>query len=87
VNGLLTGWCTIEESLCLPNGQLFTRGPGAYKLPGFRDIPQDMRIHIFKDGNYDHLKTINSSKGIGEPPLFLGTTVIFAIRDALQSAR
>ncbi|KAI9595521.1 xanthine dehydrogenase [Syncephalis fuscata] len=81
------GWCTIEQSLTFPNGHMFTRGPGAYKLPGFRDIPQDMRIHIFKDGNYEHLKTINSSKGVGEPPLFLGASVIFAIRDALQSAR
>ncbi|RKP08720.1 molybdopterin binding aldehyde oxidase/xanthine dehydrogenase [Thamnocephalis sphaerospora] len=81
------GWCTLEESMCFPSGQMFTRGPGTYKLPGFRDIPQDMRIHILKNGTYTHLKTIKSSKGIGEPPLFLGATVLFAIRDALLSAR
>jgi xanthine dehydrogenase/oxidase len=81
------GWCTLEESLCLQQGQLFTRGPGAYKLPGFRDIPQEMRIHVFKDGQHQRLRTINSSKGIGEPPLFLGASVLFAIRDAIISAR
>ncbi len=35
----------------------------------------------------EHLKTIQSSKGVGEPPLFLGATVFFAIRDAIASAR
>ncbi|CAG8456029.1 15772_t:CDS:10 [Dentiscutata heterogama] len=31
--------------------------------------------------------TIHSSKGVGEPPLFLGSSVFFAIRDAIKSAR
>lgn len=31
------GLFTTEESLWLRNnGQIFTRGPGAYKIPGFR---------------------------------------------------
>ncbi|CAG8646005.1 30839_t:CDS:10, partial [Racocetra persica] len=29
------GWCTIEETLHFPNGHIFTKGPGNYKLPGF----------------------------------------------------
>jgi len=33
------------------------------------------------------LTTIQSSKGIGEPPLFLGAAALFALRDALVSAR
>ena len=28
-----------------------------------------------------------SSKGIGEPPVFLGATVLFALREALKAAR
>jgi xanthine dehydrogenase/oxidase len=32
------GWCTIEESLFLPSGHIFTKGPGNYKLPGFRRV-------------------------------------------------
>lgn len=30
---------------------------------------------------------MNEMKGIGEPPLFMGSSVFFAIRDALKSAR
>ncbi|CAG8481826.1 9875_t:CDS:10, partial [Acaulospora colombiana] len=80
------GWCTIEETLYFPNGHVFTKGPGNYKLPGFRDIPQDFRVYTFK-GEFPNLKTIHSSKGVGEPPLFLGSSVFFAIRDAIKSAR
>ncbi|GES98695.1 xanthine dehydrogenase [Rhizophagus clarus] len=81
------GWCTIEETLFLPNGHIFTKGPGNYKLPGFRDIPQDFRVTTYRDGEYPNLKTIHSSKGVGEPPLFLGSSVFFAIRDAIKFAR
>jgi xanthine dehydrogenase/oxidase len=81
------GWCTLEETLFFPNGNLFTKGPGNYKLPGFRDIPQDFRVSLLKNAHYEHLKTIQSSKGIGEPPLFLGSSVLFALRDAVKAAR
>ena len=30
---------------------------------------------------------MQSSKGIGEPPLFLGCTVFFALREAVKAAR
>jgi xanthine dehydrogenase/oxidase len=30
---------------------------------------------------------VQSSKGIGEPPLFLGSTVFFALREAVKAAR
>jgi len=53
----------------------------------YRDIPQDFRISTFRDAKYPNLKTIHSSKGVGEPPLFLGSSVFFAIRDAIKSAR
>ena len=82
------GWSTIEELLVLPgNGAVFTRGPGNYKIPGFRDVPQKFNVKILRDKCYKHLKTIKSSKGIGEPPLFLGASVFFALRDAVNYAR
>lgn len=82
------GLFTIEESLWLRhNGQIFTRGPGAYKIPGFRDIPQELNVSLLKDVNWEHLRTIQRSRGVGEPPLFLGSCVFFAIRDALKAAR
>lgn len=37
--------------------------------------------------NWHHLRTVQSSKGIGEPPLFLGSTVFFALREAVVAAR
>jgi xanthine dehydrogenase/oxidase len=33
------------------------------------------------------LRSVQSSKGIGEPPLFLGSTVFFALREAVLAAR
>ena len=89
VQGL--GLFTMEESLWLRNGpnagNLFTRGPGAYKIPGFRDIPQTFNVKLLKDVEWKDLRTIQRSRGVGEPPLFLGSSVFFAIRDALKAAR
>ncbi|KAL6240662.1 hypothetical protein RBB50_012372 [Rhinocladiella similis] len=81
------GLFTIEESLWTRNGQLFTRGPGTYKIPGFSDIPQEFNVTLLQGVSWNHLGTIQSSKGIGEPPLFLGAAALFALRDALVSAR
>ncbi|ROT35210.1 xanthine dehydrogenase [Sodiomyces alkalinus F11] len=85
------GLFTMEESLWLRNGPmagtLFTRGPGAYKIPGFRDIPQAFNVTLLKGVEWEELRTIQRSRGIGEPPLFLGSSVFFAIRDALKASR
>lgn len=82
------GLFTMEESLWLrKDGQIFTRGPGTYKIPGFRDIPQEFNVSLLRDVNWEHLRTIQRSRGVGEPPLFLGSSVFFAIRDALKAAR
>ncbi|KAI0425797.1 xanthine dehydrogenase [Xylaria sp. FL1042] len=85
------GLFTMEESLWLRNGpmagNLFTKGPGAYKIPGFRDIPQVFNVSLLKGVTWENLRTIQRSRGVGEPPLFMGSAVFFAIRDALKSAR
>ncbi|PQE09154.1 xanthine dehydrogenase protein [Rutstroemia sp. NJR-2017a WRK4] len=85
------GLFTTEESLWFRNGpmagQLATRGPGAYKIPGFRDIPQEFNVSLLKDVEWEELKTIQRSRGVGEPPLFMGSAVFFAVRDALKAAR
>lgn len=89
VQGL--GLFTMEESLWLRSGpqkgMLFTRGPGTYKIPGFRDIPQVFNVSLLKDVEWKDLRTIQRSRGVGEPPLFMGSSVFFAIRDALKAAR
>ena len=82
------GLFTSEESLWnRADGQLFTRGPGTYKIPGFRDIPQEFNISLLKGVEWENLRTIQRSRGVGEPPLFMGSSVFFAIRDALKAAR
>ncbi|KAJ1026109.1 hypothetical protein NDA18_003768 [Ustilago nuda] len=90
------GLFTLEETLYMNNGQLATRGPGNYKIPAFLDTPTDMRISFLKvqdpsnpavAKHNKHLGTIQSSKGIGEPPLFLGASVFFALKLAISAAR
>jgi len=102
------GLFTTEESLWhRASGQIFTKGPGNYKIPGFRDIPQVFNVSLLKDVNWENLRTIQRSRGVGkfdpqplvffgmaaanslpgEPPLFMGSSVFFAIRDALKAAR
>jgi xanthine dehydrogenase/oxidase len=83
----------MEETLWTREGQLFTRGPGTYKIPGFSDIPQVFNASLLRHDNdgkalsWNHLRSVQSSKGIGEPPLFLGSTVFFALREAVRAAR
>ena len=36
---------------------------------------------------WENLRTIQRSRGVGEPPLFMGSAVFFAIREALKAAR
>jgi xanthine dehydrogenase/oxidase len=86
------GLFTMEELVMgdhdhpwVKKGLLHTRGPGNYKIPSSNDIPVDMRVHLVK--NVPNDIAIMRSKAIGEPPLFLGSTVFFAIKDALASAR
>lgn len=85
------GLFTMEESLWLGGGPakggLFTKGPGAYKIPGFRDVPQVFNVSLLKDVEWEGLRTIQRSRGVGEPPLFMGSAVFFGIRDALKAAR
>lgn len=84
------GLFTMEESLWTrSSGQLFTRGPSTYKIPGFSDIPQEFNVSFLRDvkGSWKGLRSVQSSKGVGEPPLFMGASVFFALRMAVGSAR
>eukprot|EP01107_Rhizomastix_libera_P015657 TRINITY_DN6011_c0_g1_i1.p1 TRINITY_DN6011_c0_g1~~TRINITY_DN6011_c0_g1_i1.p1 ORF type:complete len:1367 (+),score=357.63 TRINITY_DN6011_c0_g1_i1:595-4101(+) len=83
VQGL--GWATLEEIVVTKNGVPLTLGPGRYKVPGFTDIPIDFRVRLLRDAENPY--AIHSSKGLGEPPLFLGTTVYYAIKEAISAAR
>ncbi|KAM4627022.1 aldehyde oxidase 1-like [Discoglossus pictus] len=79
------GLYTTEELKYSPGGDLYTRGPFQYKIPSVCDIPQEFNVSLMASSQNPY--TIYSSKGIGEPSLFLGCSVFFAIKDALMAAR
>ncbi|XP_058033739.1 xanthine dehydrogenase/oxidase [Ahaetulla prasina] len=79
------GLFTMEELRYSPEGNLYTRGPGMYKIPAFGDIPSEFHVSLLRD--CPNSKAIYSSKAVGEPPLFLAASVFYAIKDAIVSAR
>ena len=79
------GLFTLEEMVYSPRGTTFTRGPGTYKIPGFKDIPVDFSVELLR--NAPNERAVYSSKAVGEPPLFLGSCVYFAIKDAIAASR
>nr|CAB3267784.1 xanthine dehydrogenase/oxidase-like [Phallusia mammillata] len=79
------GLFTMEEPLHTPGGHVITSGPGVYKIPGFGDCPRNFNVHLLRNAEND--RAIYSSKAIGEPPLFLASSVFFAIKDAIGFAR
>jgi xanthine dehydrogenase/oxidase len=90
VQGL--GWVALEELKWgdkahpwVRPGHLFTQGPGTYKIPTCNDVPIDFRVMLLKDA--PNPKAVHSSKAVGEPPLFLASAALFAIKDAILAAR
>nr|XP_055027656.1 xanthine dehydrogenase/oxidase isoform X1 [Misgurnus anguillicaudatus] len=79
------GLFTLEELRYSPEGFLYTRGPGMYKIPAFGDIPTELKVSLLRDSPNE--KAIFSSKAVGEPPLFLASSVFYAIKDAITYAR
>eukprot|EP00045_Choanoeca_perplexa_P015367 m.192536 g.192536 ORF g.192536 m.192536 type:complete len:1321 (+) comp16963_c0_seq4:154-4116(+) len=79
------GLTTMEQKTFLADGRDITVGPGAYKIPAFSDIPRDFRVHLLRDA--PNKKAVHSSKAVGEPPLFLGASVFFALQQAVAAAR
>lgn len=79
------GLYTMEELKFSPSGVLYTRGPGQYKIPSFCDVPLKFNVYLLAGTSNPH--AIYSSKGIGEPTVFLGSSVFFAIKDAVTAAR
>ncbi|XP_050346647.1 xanthine dehydrogenase-like [Nymphalis io] len=79
------GFYVMEEMLFAPSGEVLSKGPGAYKIPGFSDIPKEFNVSLLKGA--PNPRAVYSSKAIGEPPLFLAASVYFAIKEAIKSAR
>ncbi|XP_063923155.1 xanthine dehydrogenase-like [Zophobas morio] len=79
------GLFVLEELVYSPSGTNYTRGPGSYKLPGFGNIPGEFNVALLK--GVSNPRAVYSSKAVGEPPLFLGSSIVFAIKDAIKAAR
>ncbi|KAL5008240.1 hypothetical protein ScPMuIL_013821 [Solemya velum] len=79
------GLFILEQIKVSPSGCMLTRGPGAYKIPSLGNIPREFNVSLLKESEND--RAVYSSKGIGEPPLFLASSIFFAVKDAIQSAR
>ena len=77
------GWLTLEELFWNQDGRLMTHAPSTYKIPAVNDCPEIFNTRLFKNAN--HEDTILRSKAVGEPPLLLGFSALFAIRDAIAS--
>ena len=75
----------LEQILHSPDGNLLTRGPGAYKIPGFGDIPAEFNVSLLRESG--NPRAVFSSKAVGEPPLFLAASVFYAAKEAIRSAR
>ncbi|XP_069851873.1 aldehyde oxidase 3-like isoform X1 [Dipodomys merriami] len=83
VQGL--GLYTLEELKYSPEGVLYTHGPKQYKIPSVTDIPEEFHVSLLT--TTQNPKAIYSSKGLGESGMFLGSSVFFAIADAVAAAR
>ncbi|XP_063789020.1 aldehyde oxidase 1-like isoform X2 [Pseudophryne corroboree] len=79
------GLFTLEELYYSPQGDMYTLGPEKYKIPAICDVPTEFNVSLLASSKNPY--TIYSSKGIGEPALFLGCSVYFAIKDAVDSVR
>jgi len=78
------GWLTMEECIWDKKGKLLTHGPSTYKIPVAGDVPEHFNVTLFKGKNIK--PTPFNSKATGEPPLMLGLSSFFALRDAVAAS-
>src|SRR5690606_4300128 len=75
------GWLTTEELYWNEAGALMTHAPSTYKVPAISDYPSRFNVALFENTNV--VENVHYSKAVGEPPLVLGFSVFFALRDAI----
>eukprot|EP00095_Tigriopus_kingsejongensis_P005797 maker-scaffold88_size394946-snap-gene-2.26 protein:Tk05797 transcript:maker-scaffold88_size394946-snap-gene-2.26-mRNA-1 annotation:"hypothetical protein DAPPUDRAFT_313254" len=78
-------WTTEELKRDPTTGELVTNDTWEYKPPSSRDIPEDLRTTFYNSKNNPY--GVLGSKATGEPSVLMGVGVIFAIRDAINSAK
>lgn len=78
-------WGDQKQIPWIPPGVLYSSGPDTYKIPSFSDIPLDFRVSLLADSS--NPRAIYSSKGVGEPPILLASSVFFALKQACMAYR
>jgi len=78
------GWLTMEECIWDKKGKLLTHGPSTYKIPVAGDVPEHFNVSLFDNANLK--PTPFHSKATGEPPLMLGLSAFFALKDAVAAS-
>jgi xanthine dehydrogenase molybdopterin-binding subunit B len=71
--------CLFEPGMVLMPYDLFLF------FAAFNDQPEVFNVSLMED--VDNPIAVHSSKAIGEPPFFLGSSVFYAIKDAVGHAR
>ncbi|MCP3968950.1 MAG: xanthine dehydrogenase molybdopterin binding subunit [Rhodobacteraceae bacterium] len=78
------GWLTMEELVWDERGRLATHAPSTYKIPACSDRPDVFNVALWRGGG-NREETIYRSKAVGEPPLMLGISALFALSDAVAA--
>ncbi|CAL8110876.1 unnamed protein product [Orchesella dallaii] len=81
----LSWWLTEELIYDQNSGELITDRTWNYKPMLASDIPEDFRVTLLR--NAPNPFGVFGSKATGEPPLNMSCSVIFALRNAIDSAR
>jgi len=79
------GYYLSEQLLYDSTGTCTTDGTWEHKPPSAQDIPIDLRVSLLK--NSSNPDGVLSSKAVGEPPLGVSCSVMFALQQAISSAR
>uniref|UniRef100_A0A1Y9H2G4 FAD-binding PCMH-type domain-containing protein n=1 Tax=Anopheles dirus TaxID=7168 RepID=A0A1Y9H2G4_9DIPT len=78
-------WLTEALVYNAEDGALLTNRTWTYKPPGAKDIPVDFRVRFLQKSS--NPAGVLRSKATGEPALNMSIVVMFALRNALRSAR
>ncbi|XP_046559716.1 xanthine dehydrogenase-like [Haliotis rubra] len=80
------GYFLNEEMIYDPKtGTALTDGTWEYKPPMGKDIPIDFRIQFLK--NAPNPRGVLRAKAVGEPPLCMSVSALFAVKHAIEAAR
>ena len=78
------GWLTSEELWWDARGRIATHAPSTYKIPVAGDVPPHFDVRIYERGiNVE--AGVYRSKAVGEPPLMLAISVLYALKDAVSA--